>query len=137
MIFVDTSAFVALVDSDDIFYQKASEWWKTSKSSCLVTTNFVVAETLGWLRYKRGKKIAVKVGENLLFSDDLKTIRAERQDENKAWKLFNKVEGRGISMIDCISFAVMKRLKIKQVFAFDQDFADVGFNVLPEWSLTQ
>lgn len=137
MIFVDTSAFIALADSDDKFYQQASVWWKKNKLSRLATTNLVVAETLGWLRYKRGKKIAVEVGENLLFSDDLKTIRAERQDENKAWKLFNRVEGRGISMIDCISFAVMKRLNIKQVFAFDQDFADVGFNVLPEWSLTQ
>lgn len=131
MIFVDTSAFIALADSDDKFHQQASVWWKTNKLSRLTTTNFVVAETLGWLRYKRGKKIAVEVGENLLFSDDLMTIRVERQDENKAWKLFNQIEGRGISMIDCISFAVMKRLGIKQAFAFDQDFAIAGFEALP------
>ena len=48
------------------------------------------------------------------------------------WKLFKKLNGRGISMVDCTSFTVMKRLKIKKVFAFDEDFKKAGFLVLPE-----
>ena len=52
-------------------------------------------------------------------------------DEKRAWRLFRKVEGRGISMIDCTSFILMKRLGIKEVFAFDEDFKKLGFTTCP------
>lgn len=136
MIFIDTSAFISLMVEDE-FHGKAVKWWSESSKQDLLTSNLVAIETLGWIRYKAGKTKAIDAGKRFFESGELKIERVTNEDEKHSWRLFQKLNGRGISMIDCTSFAVMKRLGIKQAFAFDQDFADVGFNVLPEWSLIQ
>jgi predicted nucleic acid-binding protein len=38
---------------------------------------------------------------------------------------------RGLSLVDCISFVVMRRLGLKEVLALDRDFARQGFRCRP------
>ena len=38
---------------------------------------------------------------------------------------------RRLSLVDCVSFEVMRRLGIREAFAFDAHFADQGFRCLP------
>lgn len=38
---------------------------------------------------------------------------------------------RSLSLVDCVSFEVMRRLAISTAFAFDRDFARVGFQTIP------
>ena len=38
---------------------------------------------------------------------------------------------RGLSLVDCVSFAVMARAGLRQAFAFDDHFAERGFSCLP------
>lgn len=131
MIFVDTSAFIAIVEGKDRFHKDASFWWRKNTGSELLTSNLIVIETLGWLRYKIGRDKTVIVGKTILYGGGLKIERITNADEDKAWKRFQKSKGRGISMVDCTSFVLMQRLKIENVFAFDQDFRNMGFKVLP------
>lgn len=131
MIFVDTNAWVALADDNDKFYPQANSWFHEDSGRNFITSNLIVLETLGWLRYKRGKKLAVESGKRLLLSPDIKVEKVSQTDEEKGWTLFQKLDGRGISMIDCTSFVVMKRLRVKEVFTFDQDFKRLGFKVYP------
>ncbi|MBU0569294.1 PIN domain-containing protein [Patescibacteria group bacterium] len=132
MIFVDTSAWVSLVDKNDDFHDRAVEWFKNQKDKGFVISNLVIIETLGWIRYKLGKRQAIKVGEKLFGSEELRIEKVTREDEQKAWKLFQKLDGRGVSMIDCTCFALMRRLKIKEAFTFDKDFKKIGFTVYPD-----
>lgn len=127
MIFVDTSALIAITVPKDDFHKKAISYWDDSREEKFVTSNLVILETLGWLRYKSGKKEAVKIGDKLYLDSELKMIHVNTTDEENAWKLFKKLDGDGVSMIDCTSFAVCKRLKIKKVFSFDDDFEKAGF----------
>lgn len=39
---------------------------------------------------------------------------------------------RGLGLVDCVSFVLMRRLGLKRVFAFDPHFKEQGFEVLPE-----
>jgi len=47
------------------------------------------------------------------------------------WRFFQKYADQKVSFTDCISFAMMKRLQIKQVFTFDYHFSLAGFDVFP------
>jgi predicted nucleic acid-binding protein len=38
---------------------------------------------------------------------------------------------RGLSLVDCVSFVVMERLRIKDVFTFDPHFRERGFECRP------
>lgn len=131
MIFVDTSAWVALTDAKDRFYQRATGWFKAQTTLDFVTSNVVIVETLGWLRYNCGSRVAIETGKRLYLGKELQIEKVTSEIEQEAWLLFQKLEGRGISMIDCTSFVLMKRFKIKKVFAFDTDFAKQGFTVHP------
>ena len=79
----------------------------------------------------KGKKIAIEAGQRLLAGSELKIERVTVVDEYQAWLLFQKIEGRGISMVDTSSFVLMRRLKINEVFAFDTDFKTQGFTIYP------
>jgi uncharacterized protein len=131
MIFVDTSAWVALTDKSDEFHRKAHIWFQKHTSNLYITSNLVVIETLGWIRYRCGKKIAIEAGQRLLAGSELQIERVTVDDEYQTWLLFQKIEGRGISMIDASSFVLMRRLKIDEVFAFDTDFKTQGFTIYP------
>ena len=132
MIFVDTSAFVALSVASDSFHASAVDWKNEQTMFKFVTSNNAVLESLGWIRYKRGKVAAVRAGEGI-FGGDISIERVTADDEREAWELFQKTEGRGVSMVDCTTVVVMKRLKIKEVFSFDQDFAKFGLTVVPRF----
>src|SRR3989344_7178534 len=127
MTFVDSSAWIALTKSDDTNHVKAVKWWKEQEMEKLVTSNLIVMETLGWVRNKKGKKTAIELGKRLLDQRELKLVRVLQNDEPVAWKYFQDLNGRGVSMVDCTSIAVMKRLGIKTIFTFDGDFEQAGF----------
>jgi len=131
MIFVDTSAIVALAFTKDTFHLRANEWFSKNKEESFVTSNLVVVESLGWIRYRGGKRLAVEVGERFYSGEGLNIIKVSPEDEKNAWMNFKKLDGKSISMVDSTSFVVMKRLKIKKAFAFDKDFEKVGFTLLP------
>lgn len=130
MIFVDTSAFIALIRKDDIFHQKANKWWQDNIGIPVFSSNLIFIETMGWIRYKYGKKAAVESGKNF-FGGDITLERVSLIDEQYAWDLFQKIDGRGISMIDCTTVAIMKRLRIKEIFTFDADFQLFDLILLP------
>ena len=131
MIFIDSSAFVSLVVERENFHPKAVQWWKNHKKTQFVTSNLVVVETLGWVRHHIGKDQSVTLGMYLFSGVDIEVKRLSQHDEITAWELFQKTEGRGVSMVDCTSFVLMKRMKIKEAFTFDQDLTKLGFTVVP------
>jgi predicted nucleic acid-binding protein len=38
---------------------------------------------------------------------------------------------RNLSLVDCVSFEIMRALGIKTVFAFDPHFAEQGYRCIP------
>lgn len=131
-IFVDTSWFKAFLDSSDDFHNKAvsqSEILSQQKYT-LITTNFIVDETLTLLRVRKGLDLALKFRDFLSqISSHSRIIRLLSLDESKAWEWFPKNWSK-LSFTDCTSFAVMDRLELKDVATFDEHFAQAGFNVL-------
>ncbi|MEK7525265.1 MAG: PIN domain-containing protein [Patescibacteria group bacterium] len=130
-VFVDTSGFIALVMGGDQFHIAAEAWWAANENG-LVTSNLVLIELMGWLRYMAGAKFARKVARTILENTQMKIERITALDEKAAFGLFDKISGRGLSMVDCTSYVVTRRLGIKTVFGFDTDFSRNGFELVPK-----
>ncbi len=66
-LFVDTGAFIALTDADDENHKTAAAFYRNAKEKGMrfVTTNFVVCETMNYLRAKISHHIAVLSGITL------------------------------------------------------------------------
>ena len=133
MIFIDTGAFLARYLSQDQFHQKAVGFWNEldkSRESCF-TSNFVLDETFTLLGRRAGYDFSVQRATNIYASRLLTILRPNQKDEIKAIELFQKFAEHQVSFTDCISFVLMRREKIKRVFAFDNHFQWAGFNLHP------
>lgn len=130
-VFVDTSWFKAFVDKRDDFYTQAVDQFSKieSERKSLVTTNFILDESYTLIRKRVSKVEAYKFRELLLdLTQILTLVRITPKDENDAWKWFEN-DWSDLSFTDCTSFAVMKRLDLKDVATFDQHFSRAGFTV--------
>jgi len=130
-IFVDTSAFVALYDKKDQYHHKATAYFESldPNSIQLHTSNYVVDETITRIRIQDGHKSAVEFGKHFFISKIFHKHYVGQDAEKEAFTLFGKYSDKDLSFTDCTSFALMKRLGIKKAFSFDDDFANVGFEV--------
>jgi len=128
-LFVDTSAWFALVNRGDPDHAVARETIE-SLHGRLVTSNFVFDETVTLCLYRLGHPTAVRVGTTLADPVAVDLLRITPEDEKAAWKLFSARADR-YSFTDCTSFVMMKRLGLRRVAAFDDDFRREGFETLP------
>ncbi len=131
-VFVDTSAYVAVLKRDDEHHETAMAITRelTRQRGALFTTNFVIAETHAMLLRYLGSGPARTYLQSMDRSDATVVIRAEEADEAGARRILYRYEDKDFSLVDCISFAVMERLGISQAFTFDRHFAQYGFESL-------
>ncbi len=130
-VFVDTSALYAVLDADDENHLSAlSEWQRLLlDSSQLVTTNYVLVEATALLQHRLGVE-AVRIFEQ----DVCPVLGLEWIDEAKHGAGMASVLAAGrrrLSLVDCVSFTVMRALGVREAFAFDEHFAEQGFTCLP------
>jgi predicted nucleic acid-binding protein len=126
VIFVDTSFWVALARQRDSHHDEAKELWK-DRPGALATTNHVVGETWTFLRRRSSHDVAVTTTEHLLSAPTLVIHRTDEPLEMEAWRWLRRHNEREYSFIDATSFALMRRLRMREVYAFDGDFTAAGF----------
>ncbi len=129
--FVDTSAFLAVLNADDENYQKAKKKWKAliSQGETLVCSNYVLVETLALIQNRFGME-----GVRVFQENVVPVLTVEWVDESLhqagATSMLT-ANRRELSLVDCVSFDMMRRLGIKTVFAFDKHFKEQGFECSP------
>ena len=133
-IFIDTSAFIALVDATDRNHRPAKRCYREivqSKNS-LISSNFVMCETLNYLRTRISYRVSIDFRESTCRSNILEVIAISLETEEEAYKIFKKYRDKDFSFTDCTSFALMKDKKIKKAFSFDHHFMQYGsFQIIP------
>jgi uncharacterized protein len=125
MIFVDTGAWYASLVPTDPDHAKAVQWL-TANHFPLLTTDYVIDETLTLLRTRGEKKRALLLGARF-FNDELAEIhKITPSDLVLAWRTFEQFDDKGWSFTDCTSKVVMEQLSIEMAFAFDHHFHQFG-----------
>jgi len=124
-IFVDTSAWYAIIDKNDKDHAAAVSQIQILDRP-LVTSNYILDEILTLLKTKLGPTIAISFGQKLWDQEVSALLRITEEDEERAWSVFRQYADKGFSFTDCTSFALMERLDINTVFAFDDHFVQYG-----------
>lgn len=130
-VFVDTSAWIALLQENDSHHRDALATARRLKQqrARLVTTNFVVAETHALL-LRTGYLPAVTFLRKAEAEEIALITRAEAEDEAIARAIIYQFTDKDYSLTDAISFAVMMRLGIIQAWSYDRHFVQYGWHVL-------
>jgi len=131
-VFVDTSGFYAVLDADDEHHPAAKTAWVQllEDGASLLTSNYVLLETLALLQSRIGM-----AGVNRFTADItpvFETFWVDQEAHLSAHHSLLIAARRRLSLVDCVSFEVMRRLRIDRVFCFDPHFAEQGFEVIPD-----
>lgn len=132
-IFVDSSAFVSVTDQSERQYERASTWFgNVPFSTKLLTTQFILDESITRIRTLMGTHSAHEFANDLLNSDHCQIIWIQKEHFLRALEKFKKYSDQTFSFTDCTSFVVMEEKGIKDAFTFDDDFKRAGFRMHPE-----
>lgn len=130
-LFADTSGFGNLADPRQPFHSLAASLYRTARNQNrkVVTTNYVIAELVALLtsplRFPRASIVA--------FIDDLKAspyvevIHVDAHLDDEAWQLLKSRQDKDWSLVDCVSFVVMRRRGITEALTTDHHFEQAGF----------
>ena len=97
------------------------------RSEQVLTTNLVVGETWTFLRRKAGYNRALEFIDALERLEPLTVRRVDDDLDADAWRWLKRHDERPYSYVDATSFALMRKLRLRQALAFDGDFAAAGF----------
>lgn len=131
MIFIDTSAFLAIVKPEDVNHLPAKQQWKNllNANKTLYTNNYVVVESIAIIQKRSGLSAAQKLQDNILEFVNIDWINEEYHFQ--ALETVFASNRRRLSLVDCSAFETMRRLEIEISFTFDRHFHEEGFNVIP------
>jgi len=125
--FVDTSALIAVLDAGDDEHKAARAIWAAllSAQEMLVTSNYVIVETAALVQRRLGMEALAGLCDETLPVIEILWVTCEEHDA--ALRAVLAAGRRKLSLVDCVSFEVMRRRHFREVFAFDPHFAEQGF----------
>ena len=128
-VFVDTAAWLALLNKDDELHAHARQVMKTLRHQrvALLTTEFVLLEVADALSapVHRGRTVGFINGLRQLPL--LSILPASQNLWMAGWKLYGARPDQDWSLTDCISFAVMTQERLTRCFTSDHNFEQAGF----------
>ena len=131
-IFIDTAAFLAVLNVDDRFHAPARLAWDELlfSDTILFTSNYILLETTALLQHRFGME-AVRLFQNdiLPVVEAVWVVEAIHAQALSALLVANR---HHLSLVDCSSFEVMHRLGLESAFTFDPHFREQGFRIVPD-----
>lgn len=128
MRFADTSFWIALRYTRDAHHADARARWR-ERGLGIVTTNHVVGETWTYVRSHLDAAVAAAFLDAVTTSPRVTIRHIDQQTEAEAWEWLRRHGERPYSFVDATSFALMRRLRIRNALTYDSDFAVAGFSV--------
>ena len=129
-VFVDTSALYALLNRDDEAHAAARRSFERllADDEPLVTHNYVVLETVALTERRLGIEAVTVLRDALLAV--VRQTWIDRDLHGHALAATLAAGRRDVSFVDWVSFELMRRRAVRRAFAFDQHFAEQGFELV-------
>ena len=130
MIFLDTSGVYALADVDDDNHERAVRALDIAlrNGEELLAHSYILVESAALLHKRLGLKSAL---EFLRDAQSFRITWVSPELHHEAVAVLEKSRRSKISLVDAVSFLVMREEKAEQYLGFDRHFADQGFRRAP------
>ena len=130
-VFIDTSAFLAILNAGDRYHQQAREAWNEllNFEATLFTSNYILLETTALLQHRFGIEALRLFEGDLLPVVEIHWVDQPVHEQGVSALL--AANRRDLSLVDCTSFEIMRQRGLKKVFTFDPHFVQLGFEALP------
>ncbi|HZX49667.1 MAG TPA: PIN domain-containing protein [Candidatus Paceibacterota bacterium] len=122
-VFADSNYFVALFNTDDSLYEEARHIAQkiSSDATQLAISNFIFLEVVSILSQRKGKAAAIQAGQDILSHPSLiNVVHVDETLQQAAWDIFQSIEHKNISFVDCSIIAAIKTEGIKKLLTFDK-----------------
>ncbi len=132
-VFVDTAGWMACADGVDPAHRRACAARDAALEAgqILVTSDFVVDETLTLIRFRLGLTAAEAWWRQADGSRRLRWERVDSERFEKARQVFFQYRDKDFSFTDCTSFVIMRELRLTHAITTDGRFRQAGFQILP------
>lgn len=133
-IFIDSDAFIALLNKTDALHQKAKKLLSVlsqSESSEFYTSWDVIDEVATKISCHLTKKQAIKF-LNYLQKIQAYIIYPDMKLAKKAQNLFKDLVSKRVSMTDCMNIIIAKELQLDCIFSFDKIYKKQGVEMLKD-----
>lgn len=129
-VFVDTSALFALIVSDDQKHDASKRVFDELAEDLtpLTSSSYVLVETFALLQRRAGRKAVAAMRENVAPLLDI--VWVDRALHEAGLDRLSQSRSKHLSLVDCVSFEIMRRQSIAAAFAFDRHFSAAGFDLL-------
>ena len=127
----DTGALLALFNPRDNLHQRARKFARDAAGTRFVVTELILSETVTRLRARTDAAHAADVGAALLSSRRYEVLFVDPPLVEAGLADLLRFADKRLSLVDAVSFAVIRALALDGSFTFDRDFSDCGFAVYP------
>ena len=124
-------SITAALDRDDSSHRAARDIWTrlVTEDATLITTNYVVVETSALFQRRLGLPALRAFHEDVVPLLNVEWIAEQVHAAGVAAIL--AAARKKLSLVDCVSFQIMRQKAVRAAFCFDSHFGEQGFDVLP------
>ena len=129
-VFLDTIGLLATWDAADQWHPLARPVFELllKQRRPVVTTSFILLECGNAAARRPYRSAVARFAEQLRLGGQL--IVPTDKEMATAWKAFEAQDQTGAGIVDQVSFLVMRRLSLTDVFSNDRHFKAAGFHTL-------
>lgn len=126
---MDSAGFLALWDAGDAHHTAAIRIQEdlVRKRRRFLTSEYVVDETVTLLLVRHSHQAAADFLDTIERSEELRLEWIGPERFHTAAGLFRRHADKNWSFTDCVSFILMRELRIREAFTTDHHFKQAGF----------
>jgi uncharacterized protein len=128
-VFIDTSGWLAIVNSTDFLHTRASNIYQDllKTNDRFVSHEAILLELGNSLSSIKTRKLAVNLDESIRNSKRIELVPISSEVIEAGWKLYAERLDKNWGIVDCISFIVMEKFGITEALTADKHFEQAGF----------
>lgn len=127
--FADTSYYIALLLPQDLGHADAKRF-AADPNVALITTDYVLLELSAFFAKPPLRAHVIAMIQGLPRYANITIVRGDPALFARGWATYAQHVDKNWSLVDCISFEVMRERKVVQALTSDRHFEQAGFHAM-------